>query len=57
MAKSVSQSMEELRRELAQMKKQADRLRAEGKQANLEFLERWITDAEKVLARWDRAAD
>ena len=48
--------MEELRRELAQMKQQAERLRAEGNLAGVEFLERWIADAEKVLARWDGAA-
>jgi hypothetical protein len=48
--------MEELRQELAQMKQRIERQRAEGDLANIDFLERWITDAEKVLDRWDRAA-
>jgi len=33
-----------------------ERLRAEGDLENIEMLERWITDAEGVLARWDSAA-
>ena len=53
MAKSVSQSMEELRRELFEMRKRAERLRADGDLKELDFLERWIVDAEKVLTRWD----
>ena len=57
MVKSVRQSMEELRQELAQMKARVEQMRAEGQLANVEVLERWITDAEKVLARWDHAAD
>ncbi|HUO02426.1 MAG TPA: hypothetical protein VMU31_06590 [Rhizomicrobium sp.] len=56
MAKSVSQSMEELRQELAQMKQQLERMRLQGDLSNIDFLERWIADAEKVLARWDHAA-
>jgi hypothetical protein len=54
--KSISRSMEELRQELAQMKQRIERQRAQGDLANIDFLERWITDAEKVLDRWDRAA-
>jgi hypothetical protein len=56
MAKSVSQSMEDLRQEMARMKERVDRLRAEGNLDNIEMLERWIVDAEAVLARWDNAA-
>ena len=56
MAKSVSQSMEDLRQELVRMKQRVERLRAEGNLENIEMLERWITDAEGVLARWDSAA-
>jgi len=56
MAKSVSQSMEDLRQELVRMKQRVERLRAEGDLENIEMLERWITDAEGVLARWDSAA-
>ena len=56
MAKSVSQSMEELRQELTRMKQRVERMRAEGDLNNLEMLERWIVDAEAVLARWDGSA-
>ena len=57
MAKSVSQSMEDLRQELVRMKQRVERLRAEGGDlANIEMLERWIVDAQAVLARWDSAA-
>ena len=56
MSKSVSQSMEDLRQELVRMKQRVERLRAEGELENIEMLERWITDAEGVLARWDSAA-
>ena len=57
MAKSVSQSMEDLRQELVRMKQRVERLRAEdGDPANIEMLERWIVDAQAVLARWDSAA-
>ena len=56
MAKSVSQSMEDLRQELVRMKQRVERMRAEGNLENIEMLERWITDAEGVLARWDNSA-
>ncbi|HWF64671.1 MAG TPA: hypothetical protein VN685_08680 [Rhizomicrobium sp.] len=56
MAKSVTQSMEDLRQELVRMKQRIERLRAEGNLENIEMLERWITDAQAVLARWDSAA-
>ena len=57
MAKSVSQSMEDLRQELVRMKQRVERLRAEdGDPTNIEMLERWIVDAQAVLARWDSAA-
>ena len=54
-AKSVSQSMEDLRQELIRMKQRVERMRAEGDLENIEMLERWITDAQGVLARWDNA--
>ena len=57
MAKSVSQSMEDLRQELGRMKQRVERLRAEGGDpTHIEMLERWVTDATAVLARWDGAA-
>jgi hypothetical protein len=56
MAKSVSQSMEDLRQEMARMKQRVERLRAEGNLENIDMLERWIVDAQAVLARWDSAA-
>lgn len=57
MAKSVHHAMEELRQELAMMKQRIEQLRLEGRDLSaVEFLERWIADAEAVLARWDSAA-
>jgi len=56
-AKSVKQSMEDLRQELVRMKQRVERMRTQGGDAaQLEMLERWITDAEGVLTRWDGAA-
>ncbi|HXR95967.1 MAG TPA: hypothetical protein VN718_08810 [Rhizomicrobium sp.] len=57
MAKSVSQAMEELRQELTRMKQRVEQQRVEGGDpSNIAMLQRWITDAEAVLARWDSAA-
>lgn len=56
MAKNVHQAMEELRQELLQAKGQIEKLRAEGDFPSVQMLERWIADAETVLARWDKVA-
>jgi hypothetical protein len=55
MAKTVSQTMEELRQEVAQEKQRAERLRLKGQFSEIHIIERWIKDAEAVLARWDNA--
>jgi len=57
MAKSVSQAMEELRQELTRMKQRVEQQRVEGGDpSNIAMLQRWITDGDAVLARWDSAA-
>ena len=55
MAKSVNQTMEELRREMTLWKQKVKQLRAEGQFSNIDIIERWIADAEAVLSRWDNA--
>lgn len=53
MAKSVEQSLDDLRHDLVNMKQRLERLKIEGDRANIDFLERWIADAEKILSRWE----
>lgn len=54
----MAKSTENLRRELAQMKHRIERLRAEGRDLSIiEYLERWVADAEVVLAQWDDARE
>ena len=56
MAKSVSVSTEELRRDVVQMKQRVERLRAEGRDlSEIEPVERWLLEAEQILARWDNS--
>ena len=57
MAKSVSQTMEDLRQELNQVRQRVEHLRTEGEFPSLYILERWIKDAEAVLARWDHGSE
>ena len=52
MANTVSVTMEDLRRELIQMKQRVEQLRAQG-DSGAENLQRWVVEAEKVLSRWD----
>lgn len=56
MAKSVSQTMEELRQELAQWKQKVEHSGPDSA-PNIEIIQRWIADAEAILARWDKTAE
>jgi hypothetical protein len=57
MAKSVTETMEELRGELRLMKERIERMRTDGSQSLILDLERWMVEAEKVLSRWDGAGE
>lgn len=56
MAKTISASMDELRKDLAYWKSELEHLRTMSSDlAAIERIERWVAEAERVLSRWDKA--
>jgi hypothetical protein len=54
MAKSISESMDDLYQDVVRWRAELVRLRAEGHTSTVEQVEKLITDAERVLSRWEK---
>lgn len=53
MAKSITEMMDDLREDLARWRLELSRVRAEGHITSIRQLEKLISDAEFILARWE----
>ena len=53
MAKTITETMDGLREDVARWKSELERLRSEGAKTSAEHIEKLIGDAELILSRWD----
>jgi ribosomal protein L29 len=53
MAKSISETMDDLRQDVVRWKAELSHLRAQGVTPHIEKVEKFIADAETVLSRWE----